>query len=409
MMIAVIVSSLSTMAQTAEKTVTLVTSGDGATKEEAVKQALRSAIEQTFGTFVSANTEVLDDEIIQDEIVTVSTGNITDYREINTLKNGDGSYSTTVEATVSIGKLTNFARSKGMSVELATGAFSMNMKIRELNKENEVQAIKDLQTKLRKMESEYNFFDYNLELSEPYLKGENYAVKVNITITPNMNLANFRNAIISTLKSLSLSEDEQAEYSRANIPFTRFAITEYDSDSDFLASMQKSAVDRGKSSKYSIIALRNTDTSFPLLYFPVLLLNNELKCSTEDNTGNYQGMMYKIDRYRGERVSPIDVVHTSSPIWPLYNFDPKYRKPEIEWYVYNLGTTIGAANLTRSKLYTLNEQFDFSLQDSNDPMGNPMLSGPAVLTYEIIYTKEHFSKINDISMKYRRPYYYEED
>ena len=146
-MIAIIVSSLSVAAQTAEKTVTLVTSGDGATKEEAVKQALRSAIEQAFGTFISANTEVLNDEVIKDEIVTVSTGNITSYKEINTLTNADGSYSSTVEAIVSIGKLTNFARSKGMSVELATGAFAMNMKIRELNKENEIQAIKDLQTK----------------------------------------------------------------------------------------------------------------------------------------------------------------------------------------------------------------------------------------------------------------------
>lgn len=39
--------------------VTLVVSGDGANKEEATKVALRSAIEQVYGTFVSANTSIV--------------------------------------------------------------------------------------------------------------------------------------------------------------------------------------------------------------------------------------------------------------------------------------------------------------------------------------------------------------
>ena len=37
---------------------TLVVSSDGATKEEATHLALRSAIEQAYGTFVSANTTI---------------------------------------------------------------------------------------------------------------------------------------------------------------------------------------------------------------------------------------------------------------------------------------------------------------------------------------------------------------
>ncbi|MBO7223511.1 MAG: hypothetical protein J6V70_05210 [Kiritimatiellae bacterium] len=36
--------------------VTLVVSGDGSTKEAATHVALRSAIEQAYGVFVSANT-----------------------------------------------------------------------------------------------------------------------------------------------------------------------------------------------------------------------------------------------------------------------------------------------------------------------------------------------------------------
>ena len=50
-------------------TITLVTSGTGDTKEEAVKNALRSALEQTYGAFVSSNSQVVNDELVKDEIV----------------------------------------------------------------------------------------------------------------------------------------------------------------------------------------------------------------------------------------------------------------------------------------------------------------------------------------------------
>ena len=58
------------------KEVTLVVTGEGATKEEASSNALRSAVEQAFGVFVSANTEILNDEIVKDEIATISSGNV---------------------------------------------------------------------------------------------------------------------------------------------------------------------------------------------------------------------------------------------------------------------------------------------------------------------------------------------
>ena len=52
-------------------TITLVTSGTGNTKEEATKNALRSALEQTYGAFVSANSQVVNDELVKDEIISI--------------------------------------------------------------------------------------------------------------------------------------------------------------------------------------------------------------------------------------------------------------------------------------------------------------------------------------------------
>ena len=62
-------------AQNVKNDVILTVSADGETKDEAIKMALRSAIEQAYGTFVSANTMLLNDELVKDEIVTISSGN----------------------------------------------------------------------------------------------------------------------------------------------------------------------------------------------------------------------------------------------------------------------------------------------------------------------------------------------
>ena len=115
------------------RTVTLVVSGEGTTKEEATNNALRSAIEQTFGTFVSANTEVLNDEIIKDQIATVSSGNIESYKVLSSV-NAGSMKRVNIQAIVSIGKLISFAKSHGMKAELSGAAFAMNMKMKELNR-----------------------------------------------------------------------------------------------------------------------------------------------------------------------------------------------------------------------------------------------------------------------------------
>ena len=48
-------------AQEAENEVTITVSGSGKTQEEAKQSALRSAIEQAFGAFISSKTEVFND------------------------------------------------------------------------------------------------------------------------------------------------------------------------------------------------------------------------------------------------------------------------------------------------------------------------------------------------------------
>ena len=200
-----------------EKTVTLVVSGEGTTKEEATSTALRSAIEQAYGTFVSANTDILNDDIIKDEIATVSSGNIQSYKELSTIDLGQTKV-VNIEAVVSVGQLVSYAKSKGMNVELAGATFALNMKMRELNNKNELIAIDNMFKQLNMMSENTNFFDYKLSTGEPYKTNNGrYAIQVIIELLPNKNAVEFYSLFMKTISSLALTDKEIEEYRSANL------------------------------------------------------------------------------------------------------------------------------------------------------------------------------------------------
>ena len=138
-----ILSAMSISAESQQE-VTLTVSSDGPTKEDATKNALRSAIEQAFGAFVSANTTILNDELVKDEIVTVSNGSIKEYKEISAVQTSDGKHLVTLSATVSLPNLITYAKSHGSECEFAGNTFGMEMKLFELQKQNELKALYNL-------------------------------------------------------------------------------------------------------------------------------------------------------------------------------------------------------------------------------------------------------------------------
>ena len=203
-----------------DKKVSLVVNGTGQTKEEATKNALRSAIEQTFGTFVSANTEVVNDELVKDEIATVTSGNIDSYSILSSTKNGVDQYEVSLHASVSIDNLTNYVKSKGFKVELAGAEFVMNMKMRELNKKNEYASIQYLYKKIESIAQNGGLFDYVLEKDEPIkFDDSHYGVKLKLLLYGNKNTKAFYDEIYKTIQALSLSELERKEYDKINLDY----------------------------------------------------------------------------------------------------------------------------------------------------------------------------------------------
>jgi hypothetical protein len=82
------------------------------------RAALRSAIEQAFGAFISSKTEMFNDQVVADQMSSVSSGNIKSYEVLNESQSPDGSWGATLKTIVLVDKLSSFVKAKGFSIEI---------------------------------------------------------------------------------------------------------------------------------------------------------------------------------------------------------------------------------------------------------------------------------------------------
>lgn len=187
------------------KTVSLITTGTGTTKENATSNALRTAIEKTFGTFVSANTSVVNDDLVKDEIVTVTSGNVASYEELSCrqVNGNDGIiYEVTVQAVVSIDNLVKFAQNHGMSAELSGQTFAMNVKLEALNTMNENEALAHLIIQLYEI-AKLGLYDFKIDVKEPSMQEGKAVVEAYVIPVPNANYKAYVELAKKTVSKLS--------------------------------------------------------------------------------------------------------------------------------------------------------------------------------------------------------------
>lgn len=197
-----------------DKTVTITVSGTGKTIEDAKLNALRSAIEQTFGAFISSKTEILNDNLVKDEIVSVANGNVQKYEVVSQVEIPNIGYSITLYATVSIDKLTYFAESKGVTVEFKGNLFAANIKLQKLNEDAEQKVMFELFGIVH--EKFQTSFDYLIETKEPILDDNqtNYLVPIKVEAICNKNYDLTVNYLIKVLNSISISDSQLNDYSK---------------------------------------------------------------------------------------------------------------------------------------------------------------------------------------------------
>jgi hypothetical protein len=254
-----------------DKTVSLTVSGTGKTLEEAKSNALRSAIEQAFGAFISSKTEILNDNLVKDEIVSVANGNIQKFEIVSQVEIPNNGYAMTLNATVSISKLTSFAQSKGVSIEIKGGLFAANIIQQELNEKAELKAVQNIieisEGILKKS------FDYSIQTNgNPTLNNGKYDISLAVKIKLNSNFNLFIDYFQNSLLSLSMSKNEIDSYLKINKPYDVILLTNVNGyDKIYLRNPE------------SITLVNQLKTSIRKIIFNFEIDNNVDKISNLDN------------------------------------------------------------------------------------------------------------------------------
>jgi hypothetical protein len=212
--------SINAFTQQSDK-VSIKTVGQGKTISDATANALREAISQAYGVFISANTTIVNDSLLKDEIVSLTTGNIEKYDVLSQTEIPNIGYSVILNSVVSLGKLSSFAQSKGAEASFDGGGFVMNIKLQKLNEQAEVIAMNNLLTQT--WEYINSAIQYNLEVGQPTLNQndstENYILNIKVIAGLNDTV---KTAIMGFLNDgltqISMSPEEVVSYETLQKP-----------------------------------------------------------------------------------------------------------------------------------------------------------------------------------------------
>jgi hypothetical protein len=229
--------------------VQVIASGDGDTKDKAVSAALRHCIEKTFGVFISANSKIVNDSLVTDEIASIASGNIISYEVVSELENA-GNVNVVVSALVSPENVVKVFKGKGYEFEINGGVYVQNILKEEFYKKQELEIINNFINTWRNIQ----LFDFDIQVGEPskispddYVDNYNhryeygplsdksyagtsikdsikfdkvdlhndeddirqieYQIPVTFTPRPNKNLIEFKNALIKIIKNISIKGD----------------------------------------------------------------------------------------------------------------------------------------------------------------------------------------------------------
>lgn len=193
-------------------------SSNGETKEIAQKNVFRSAIEQAYGVYISTNTEILNDELVKDEIVTISNGNIISYKNLIEKKISENNYYILSEVEVSLNNIAKFVKSKGENVEFDGKIFAADIKQKKLNEESELISVENLiETSLNLLKDSYDFkVIADQPKSHNSLKKE-FIISTSVLVSKNKNYFEWEKYFENNLVQLLGDEKTFENYNKLGI------------------------------------------------------------------------------------------------------------------------------------------------------------------------------------------------
>lgn len=221
--VSVIFVSLSLFAQSDDDIIALealegekkiVADGYGATPEDALKAALQNAVEQAAGAYVSSMTEIENDEIVKEEVLSLSHGFIKEHRKLSESNFGD-EYKVVVAAIIVEKQMIKSLEASGVKVQYQTSGLVSDLKAWDKMKEDEYKMAKAL-FDVHQMKNYGIIWNYQLHMEEPMRSGSQYTIKGTVTANTNTNYTTEFMNLKRILSELAL-ETEEMKY---QIPVT---------------------------------------------------------------------------------------------------------------------------------------------------------------------------------------------
>ena len=193
-------------------------SSNGETKEIAQKNVFRSAIEQAYGVYISSNTEILNDNIVKDEIVTISNGNIISYKNLIEKKISENNYYILSEVEVSLNNIAKFVKSKGENVEFDGSIFAADIKQKKLNEESELISVENLiETSLDLLKDCYDFKVIADQPKSHNSLKEKFIISTTLLFSKNINYFEWEKYFENNLVQLLGDEKTFENYNKLGI------------------------------------------------------------------------------------------------------------------------------------------------------------------------------------------------
>lgn len=313
---ALIFNLSSAYSQEVNKDVTIISSGQGKTLEDAKQSALRSATEQAFGAFISSKTEMFNDQVVADQMASVTSGNIKSYELLNQDQLPDGRWGVTLKAIVSVDKLTSFVQSKGVAIEVKGGMFALNIKQQLLNEQGEIKAVAEMIGLLH--EPMQNSFDYVIKSSDPIsldAESKNWEIPLFVTANCNKNIDFCANYFKKTLSALSLSPREVETYKSLNKQVFPVSVTYQN---------QTLTYNLRKQSSISAINSFITNWEFYTRLFAV-------QSGIDESFGNGKGSLFSFSGSKGGYSSSVEInFPTNSQQAATFSWNDKRTLAQIE-------------------------------------------------------------------------------
>ena len=198
-------------------TVVITTIGSGSNFENAKVNALRSALEQVSGAYLTANTLIINDKLISDNISTITTGSINKYEVLGQIVSNNQVF-VTIKSEILPNKFADFVTGKtGSSVTVKGGLYAENIKQLNLNEKAELEAVK----KLSDLYNDLLFASiyYNLNVKAPVENKKKlsypeqlYILSLDVTMRFNALIDSANNYLKNNLKQICLKESEILAY-----------------------------------------------------------------------------------------------------------------------------------------------------------------------------------------------------